>query len=288
MNVTSRLAAFVVGLGLVFGLAFVVGRSVGPEVEVEPESHDMGEHGEESAYTLRLGKERVPAGNDRTITFRLLDANGRPVTAYDERHERDLHLIVVAAANLRDYQHVHPKLGSDGVWSVELDLASGAYRLYADTQPSGAEPMVLETELLATGMRPLREPLPAAAATARVGRYAVTLTGEAGRATFSVSLDGTPVTDLQPYLGAYGHLVVIREDDLAYLHAHPEEGPAGPDVSFDVEYDAAGRHAVYLDFKHRGVVRTAMFTVDPGERAGHGDEGHGDEGHGDEENHDGH
>jgi len=80
-----------------------------------------------------------------------------------------------------------------------------------------------------------------------------------------------------------GHLVVIREDDLAYLHAHPEEGPAGPDVSFDVEYAAAGRHAVYLDFKHRGVVRTAMFTVDPGERAGHGDEGHGDE-----ENHDGH
>jgi hypothetical protein len=92
MNVLSRLAAFVVGLGLVFGLAFVLGRSVGPEVEVEPESHDMGEHVMESAYALRLGKQQVPAGHDRTITFRVLDGHGRPLTAYADRHERDLHL----------------------------------------------------------------------------------------------------------------------------------------------------------------------------------------------------
>ena len=281
MSVPSRLAAFLAGLAMVFGLAFVVGRSVGPEVEAD--AHDMSGHDEESAYALRLGQEKVPAGNGRTITFRVLDARGHAVTAYDERHERDLHLIVVATANLRDFQHVHPTLGRNGIWSVEVDLALGGYRVYADTQPSGAEPLVLDAPMRASGGVPVHEPLPEPAVTARVGGYAVRLASEHGRATFSVSLNGKPVTDLQPYLGAYGHLVVIREDDLAYLHAHPEDGPAGPDVAFDLEYDAAGRHAVYLDFKHRGVVWTAMFTVDAGEPAAHEDDGQGDE-----MSHDGH
>ena len=147
--------------------------------------------------------------------------------------------------------------------------------MYADTQPVGAEPMVLEGRLRANGGAVVREPLPVPPVTTRVGRYDVTIAGTDGRSTFSVSLDGTPVTDLQPYLGAYGHLVVIREDDLAYLHAHPEDGPAGPDVAFDVECDGAGSHALYLDFRHRGVVRTAMFTLEVGKPAGHGaEEGH--------------
>lgn len=276
MSVPIRLSAFLAGLGLVFGLSFAVGEAIGPDVE--PESHDMDAHAEETAYALQLGERQVRAGNDRTITFRVLDAHRRPVTVYDERHERDLHLIVVATDNLRDYQHVHPKLGRNGSWSVDLDLAPGGYRVYADTQPVGAEPMVLEGRLRANGGPVVREPLPAPSVTARVGRYDVTLAGQDGRTMFSVSLHGTPVTDLQPYLGAYGHLVVIRADDLAYLHAHPQDGPAGPDVAFDVEYDGAGSHALYLDFKHRGVVRTAMFTVEAGKPAGHGDE----------EGHDGH
>jgi hypothetical protein len=289
MSVPSRLLAFLAGLAAVFGLALGVGRSIGPEIDAE--AHGMGghgksskvhDHGEEPAFVLRLGHARVPAGDNRTITFRVLGEGGRPVTAYDTRHERDLHLIAVATANLRDFQHVHPRLNRNGTWSVELDLAAGDYRVYADTQPTGAEPMVLEGLLRATGGAPVRDRLPAPATTANVERYAVTLASEHGRATFTVTLDGTPVTDLQPYLGAYAHLVVIREDDLAYLHAHPDDGPAGPDVGFDVEYDAAGRHAVYLDFKHRGVVRTAMFTVDAGAQARPGN------GHGDEEMHSGH
>jgi hypothetical protein len=137
--------------------------------------------------------------------------------------------------------------------------------------------MVLQGRLLATGGKPVVQPLPGPSATTRIGRYAVALSTEHGRTTFRVSLDGRPVTDLQPYLGAYGHLVVIREDDLAYLHAHPEEGPAGPDVAFDVEFDEAGRHALYLDFKHGGVVRTAIFTVDAAAAGDHADEeGHDD------------
>ena len=79
--------------------------------------------------------------------------------------------------------------------------------------------------------------------------------------------DGEPVTDLEPYLGAYGHLVALRAGDLAYLHVHPEGAPddgvtePGPDVVFFAEVPSTGRYHLYLDFKHEGVVRTAAFTV---------------------------
>jgi hypothetical protein len=260
MSVPSRLAAFLVGLALVFGLAFVVGRSVGPEIEAD--AHDMSGHDEESAYALRLGHRNVPAGNDRAITFRVLDARGHAVTAYDERHERDLHLVLVAMQDLRDYQHVHPTLGDDGTWSVDVDLVLGRYRVYADAQPSGAEPMILEAGLRATGGRPVSRPLPPPTDRVSVAGYDVGLVVAEGTATFEVTRGGEPVTDLEPYLGAYGHLVVIRRAGMGYLHAHPEDGAAGPEVAFEVEFGKPGRHALYFEFQHEGRVRTAMFTVD--------------------------
>jgi hypothetical protein len=83
-----------------------------------------------------------------------------------------------------------------------------------------------------------------------------------------------PVTDLQPYLGAYGHLVALREGDLAYLHVHPEGAPgdgatpAGPRVEFAAEVPSAGTYRLFLDFRHAGVVRTAEFTVAAGPAPG--------------------
>ena len=83
-----------------------------------------------------------------------------------------------------------------------------------------------------------------------------------------MSRGGVPVTDLQPYLGAYGHLVTLREGDLAYLHVHPGGEPGdgttrpGPDVEFGAEVPSAGRYHLYLDFRHDGVVRTAPFTLE--------------------------
>ena len=75
------------------------------------------------------------------------------------------------------------------------------------------------------------------------------------------------VTDLQRYLGAYGHLVALRAGDLAYLHVHPQGTPndgatkPGPDIVFLTEVPSSGRYHLYLDFKHEGVVRTAAFTL---------------------------
>lgn len=85
--------------------------------------------------------------------------------------------------------------------------------------------------------------------------------GRSGELKLTVSRNGRPVTDLQPYLGAYGHLVALRSGDLAYLHVHPNEGGPGPVVSFTATAPSAGTYRLFLDFKHEGKVRTAAFTV---------------------------
>ncbi|MFG1711360.1 hypothetical protein ACFLIM_50260, partial [Nonomuraea sp. M3C6] len=95
--------------------------------------------------------------------------------------------------------------------------------------------------------------------------------GQASKLTLKVSKDGEPVTDLQPYLGAYGHLVVLRVRDLAYLHVHPDGAPgdgktqAGPEIVFYAEVPSGGDYRLFLDFQHEGEVRTADFTLGAGQ-----------------------
>jgi hypothetical protein len=215
------------------------------------------------------------------VSFTVTGPDGAPVTAYDVEHEKQLHLIAVRR-DLTGFQHVHPVLDPDtGAWTVPLDLSPGAWRLLADFTPSGGPALVLGADLLVAGeFAP--EALGADASTAGVDDYRVELDGEptAGAETvltLRVERDGAPVTDLQPYLGAYGHLVALRDGDLAYLHVHPDgapgEVPAGPEVVFHTEFPTAGRYRLFLDFRHGGVVRTAAFTVTVPAGDAHGTEG---------------
>jgi hypothetical protein len=78
---------------------------------------------------------------------------------------------------------------------------------------------------------------------------------------FTITRDGQELDSVEPYLGADGHLVALREHDQAFLHTHPEGTPGGRGpISFRVEYPSAGRYRLFLQFKHAGEVRTAAFT----------------------------
>jgi hypothetical protein len=138
--------------------------------------------------------------------------------------------------------------------------------------------LVLESQLRVTGGKPVKAPLPSASRVADLGEYAVSMARAGSKVRFTVTRAGEPVTDLEPYLGAFGHLVAIRADDLEYLHAHPEGGPAGPEVTFEVEFGEAGQHALYFEFQHEGEVRTAQFALGSpssrGSKGSHGDGGH--------------
>jgi hypothetical protein len=283
MSAPSRWLAFGAGLAVIFGLAFFVGGLAGPDVEVarhekgghekgghEKTGHEKGGHGKSvrSHYRLALGERLLDPGRQE-LAFRVLDRRA-VVTAYETRHEKELHLVVVSR-DLVDYQHVHPVRDADGTWRVEVRLGPGmGYRVYADTQPSGGDPVVLEARLATTGHRPFREAPRTEKLADTVDGYDVALVWDDGEATVAVSRDGAPVDDLEPYLGAFGHLVVIRAGSMDYLHAHPEEGPAGPAVRFGVEIGRPGVHRLFFDFQHDGVVRTADFTVRARREGGHG------------------
>jgi hypothetical protein len=187
-------------------------------------------------------------------------------------HERALHLVVVSR-ELSSYHHLHPDLGADGTWAVAVPaLEPGSYRAIADFQVADGPHLVLGADLAVAGEyrpRAVAEPTTATS----VDGYDVTVDveprGGAGsgmlEVVLSVSRGGRPVADLEPYLGARGHLVAIHAGDLAYAHVHPIDGDhEGGVVRFDAELPTEGRYGLFFDFQHGGTVHTASFTFDQG------------------------
>ncbi|MGV9584958.1 hypothetical protein [Nocardia farcinica] len=288
MNTPSKFAGFALGLAAIFGIAVVLGAAIGPTPDA-PADHDTHPAGpaassgpspdqlpggllvSERGYTLQLDTPRVRPGAEVVVGFRILDAAGLPVTRYERSHDKDLHLIVVRR-DMAAFQHVHPRRDASGTWRVPLDLSrAGDYRLFADFTPEGGENLTLGADLRVPGNYDAKV-LPAPETAVAVDGYTVTLDGavipgQASKVTLSVSRNGRPVTDLQPYLGAYGHLVALRAADLAYLHVHPEgepgdgSTPAGPGITFSLTAPTSGDYRLFLDFQHKGTVRTAEFTV---------------------------
>ncbi|MGP4020690.1 hypothetical protein [Saccharopolyspora sp. 5N708] len=315
MNTPGKLSAYGVALALVAGGGWAIGTAVGPftdPVDAHGATPPGDVHGAEDAghgdshsgtvagtaqpdqpaglassrggYTLTPTDTTLPAGTTTPFTFRITGPDGRPVTGFDVAHEKRMHLIVVRR-DTADFQHVHPEMGQDGTWSVPLRLPqAGSYRAFADFAPTGGAATTLGVDLAVPG-----DFQPAAHAPSRVSNvdgYEVHLDGEliagqTAKVVLSVHKDGREVTDLQPYLGAYGHLVALRRGDLAYLHVHPDGSPGdgrtppGPTVTFNVAVPSPGAYRLFLDFQHQGQVRTAEFTLLTAGTSAPADEGHG-------------
>ena len=286
MTSAQKLGGFAAGLAIVFAAALGVGAAIGPDDDAAAQAADLhataqaadpvdlrpgGLMVSDGNYSLQLATTQTATGANVPLRFQIVDTAGRPLTRYATSHDKQLHLIVVRR-DMAGFKHVHPVLDGSGNWSVPVNLTrAGDYRVFADFIPEGGEALTLGADLHVAGdYRP--QPLPAPAATARVADYTVTLAGElvpekSSKLSLSVTQNGRPVTDLQPYLGAYGHLVALRDGDLAYLHVHPNGHPgdgvtaAGPTIEFEAATPSAGAYRLFLDFRHNGVVRTAEFTV---------------------------
>ena len=223
----------------------------------------------QAGYTIQTDDRLVPKGaDDESFQFQVIGRDGAVVRDFEVRHERELHLIV-AARDLGSFAHLHPSRGTDGTWTVALPpLAPGSYRAVFDFVPAGGPELKLGVDLAVPGWFDPK-PLPPPAATSTVDGYEVSLSGSpaagsASEVALTVTRDGQPVKDLEPYLGAFGHLVALRAGDLAYLHVHPidgSNGPGGPTVRFAVEVPSQGDYRLFFDFAHRGKVRTAASTV---------------------------
>ena len=167
------------------------------------------------------------ARRERTTSrFRIADRAGRTVRDFDVEHTKRMHLIVVRR-DMTGFQHLHPTQGADGSWTVAADAPrAGAYRVFADFSVGGRAADARRRPRASTA--PLRSrAAPAAAPAPTSRRLRVRLDDGAPRAgdeaelRFTVTRDGRPVA-VEPYLGADGHLVALREGDLAFLHVHPD------------------------------------------------------------------
>ncbi len=285
MNVAARLTAFGAGLGVVFAAAALAGGAIDADSgadDAEPGAgHAMteeqpatgGAHGaaqpvrglavDDGELTLKLDRTEAPAGARRELAFRITGRDGAVRKAFDLEHDRRMHVIVVRR-DLSGFQHLHPRMDASGTWRVPLTLADpGSHRVFADFSADG-EPHTLAADLSAPGTMRLRAlPAPATVTTAEPGGLRVELAGGAAHAgedaelAFTVSDAGRAITP-EDYLGAKGHLVALREGDLAFLHVHPHADR----LAFTAEFPSAGRYRLFLQFKAGDAVRTAAFTLE--------------------------
>lgn len=266
-NTIVRLALFGAGLIVLAAVAAFAGRASGIEVEEEP--GDAMAHGAEGAgvaanglsdsasgFRFRLGSSSLRAGAPAQLDV-TLERDGKSFTRLDKAHdEPPLHLILVRR-DLAGYVHLHPRrLGDRFTTAVELPTP-GIWRAYADFEVDG-EKIVLGRDLFVPGdLMPQRLAPPRQ--TASVDGYGIRLRRGADL-TFEITRGGRLVSALQPYVGAAGHLVAIREDDLSYLHVHPLESSPGT-ITFEAELEEPGRYALFLQFRHGGRVHTVPFTL---------------------------
>ena len=293
MSAPVRLVLFGAALALVFVVSAVAGGAVGPAPKDEPARAGGGAHagdamGGETEHAeadgahgaavrevrglasaadgLRLIVEdpELRRGRAERLAFRIVDDHDETVRDLDLEHTKRMHLIV-ARRDLTGFQHLHPRQRADGAWVTRATIAeAGSYRLFADFS-RGGEPQTLASDLRVDGPANLRAlPAPAPAAVSD-GGYDVELTaagahqGEEAELRFTISRDGEPVAT-EPYLGAGGHLVALREGDLAFLHVHPTEEAGGSEIGFAATFPTEGRYRLFLQFQHHGEVQTVAFT----------------------------
>jgi hypothetical protein len=259
----------------------MAGMAGGPVDEAAPHAHGGGgapaAAGDQvgglavssGGYTLVPARAEYPASARQPFRFRIEGPDRKPVTTFAVQHDKTMHLIVVRR-DLSGFQHVHPTMASDGTWQVDVTgLTPGPWRAYADfaaVDAAGAQhAATLGVDLTVAGSY-APKPLPGPAREAKAADLDVTYegtpqTGATQPLLFRVFRQGSPVGTLDRYLGAYGHLVVLREGDLGYVHAHPEEQLANGAIKFWLAAPSPGRYRMYLDFQVAGRVRTAEYTL---------------------------
>jgi hypothetical protein len=226
----------------------------------------------------------IKAGAPFSLRLTVREPVSRAViTTFATVHEKQFHLFVISQ-DLQHYDHVHPEQQADGSWLLSVTLPHpGYYRLYSDFLPAGGTPQVIALPLVTSGFRgdiatSSARLVPDRNLTSIVGTMRVSLAlpetpltaGREERFAFELTdrRTGAPVTDLEPYLAAWGHTLLLSEDTQAVVHAHPLEpvldDPAargGPVITFKAMFPKAGRYRLWTQMKRAGTVSTAVFTI---------------------------
>lgn len=219
----------------------------------------------------KLSTEKPKPKTNTDITIQIQDNEGKPIDKFDINHEKKMHLIVVSK-DLSFFDHIHPEYKGDGKFVVTTQFPnSGDYKLFADYVPTGSSATSKSEWVTVEGTAPkLAEIIPEANFVKTVNDIDVTLSFDHLMADMDLNLKFNmvdaktkkPVTDLQPYLGAVGHVVIISADAEQYLHVHPtDEKAKGPDAEFMTKFPKSGIYKIWGQFQRNGETFIVPFVV---------------------------
>ena len=242
----------------------------------------------------------VKPGQKTTFRFKVLHpGTGDVMKKFESVHERQYHLFVISQ-DMEHFQHIHPEERPDGTWTIDATLPrAGYYKVLSDFLPSGGSSQFLARPLVTAGYvgdlaGDSAHLVPDTVLTKDVDDLTATvsydpstfLVGLYGHLTFHLTdkATGRPVTDLQTYLGAFGHTLIMSEDMVDYVHSHPldilampddDGGPpqflippgadletlrGGPTVTFEGLMPKPGRYRAWTQFRRHDKVYTFQFT----------------------------
>lgn len=231
----------------------------------------------------------ITVGKPVTLVFTIKDPTGLPVKKVEKVHEKLLHLLMVSK-DLSWYAHEHPEIQPDGTFTFTYTFPeAGEFFFYNDFTPPNVGQQVVTVPITIPGAAPAAKALVIDADKPKtIDGYTVALntggpvkTGGSTHLAYTITKDGKPVTTLQPYLGAMGHLVIISEDRTQFVHSHPHEGGehagsamGGPKVDFEAHFTVPGTYKGWAQFnvgtkdKEQVITVPFTFTVAKGEGKG--------------------
>ncbi len=222
----------------------------------------------------------VAPGQSAKISYQIKNDQGAILKNFATVHEKIMHLIVVRK-DLQEFQHLHPDYNqATGEFSVHITFPSdGPYLIFPDFTPakSADNPQLLPVTLshdivLGTVADYKPQPVGTTEKSKTFDGYQVVLTPQSLTVTsgnsvsfdFDIKKDGELVTNLEKYLDALGHTVVLREGDLQFIHAHATQKLTNTQtgkVNFEITFPQAGNYKLFSQFQHEGKIITSDFVV---------------------------
>jgi hypothetical protein len=209
---------------------------------------------------------------------------GAPVKSFEEVHDRLYHLFIVSR-DMKEFFHIHPALEKDGSFDIEHILPKpGHYMMFSDFMPTGGGPQLIPTPVVTAGYDgDIASEAPNLVADGpwvrTVDGVTLTMQIQPGQLIAGEELDipihfedpntHAPITDLQRYLGAFGHGMMLSEDMMEHVHAHPQEmlegttitSGGGPDLIFHALFPKPGHYRIWLQFQRHEKLSTVPLTI---------------------------
>ncbi len=227
----------------------------------------------------------VRPGQPVRLVATILDAStGEPIEDLTRSHEAWMHLIATRD-DLGTFAHIHPQ-PTDRPGELAVDITfptAGRYIINTEFRRQGEMADLHDRQLITIAgstpapVVPLEGPRSVIVDGTRVQLDGNAKAGGVSDLHFSVTdaADGRPVDDLQPYLAAAGHIVIMRADGRTFAHEHAAVVDAdgrpvfalpgttfGPELDVHAEFPTAGIYQLWAQFRLAdGTVITAPFTL---------------------------